>query len=238
MTDGAKPLDNAVFFTRLSQRLIHLLSTATPAGVAYEVDTRLRPSGVSGLLVSGLAAFADYQRRSAWTWEHQALVRARGIAGDAAVIDRFAAVRNEVLSRRRDPETLRREVADMREQMRRELNRPAAGMFDLKQGPGGVTDIEFMVQYGVLAHAATHPALLRWTDNLRLLGEFSSCGLLSGDDCAALREAYFKLRGAIHRCTLQGRPAQVAEEKFAAERAVVARLWRRWMLGMDEEKTQ
>jgi len=229
-TDGARPLDNAVFFTRVAQRLIHLLSTVTPAGVAYYVDTRLRPSGASGLLVSSVAAYTEYQRRSAWTWEHQALVRARGIAGDATVIAQFDAVRGEVLARRREQGALRREVIDMREQMRRELNKPAPGMFDLKQGEGGVTDVEFMVQYGVLAHAATQPALLRWTDNLRLLGEFSRCGLLSGKDCVALREAYFKLRGAIHRCTLQGRPAQVAEGEFSAARALVTQLWQRWLM--------
>jgi len=179
----------------------------------------------------------DYQRRSAWTWEHQALVRARGIAGDAAVISQFAIVRNEVLARRRERDKLRDEVVDMREQMRLELNKPAPGMFDLKQGQGGVTDIEFMVQYGVLAHAATQPALLRWTDNLRLLGEFSRCGLLPDGDCNALRDAYFKLRGAIHRCTLQGRPAQVGEGKFGGERATVTQLWQSWLLGIHEEKS-
>jgi glutamate-ammonia-ligase adenylyltransferase len=236
LTDGRRPLDNVVFFTRLAQRLIHLLSTVTPAGMAYDVDTRLRPSGATGLLVSSMVAYREYQRRSAWTWEHQALVRARGIAGDAAVINQFTALRDEVLARQREPDALRREVVDMREQMRRELNKPPPGRFDLKQGPGGVTDIEFMVQYGVLAHAASQPALLCWTDNLRLLGEFSRCGLLSDEDCVALREAYFRLRGAMHRCTLQGRAARVKEGRFETERAVVTRLWRCWMLGTDEEK--
>lgn len=231
LTDGGRPLDNAVFFTRLAQRLIHILSTLTPAGVAYDVDTRLRPSGVAGLLVSSLAAFVEYQRRSAWTWEHQALVRARGIAGDAAVIDQFTALRREVLARRREEGALRREVVDMREQMRRELNKPAPGMFDLKQGPGGVTDIEFMVQYGVLAHAASQPDLLPWTDNLRLLDEFGRSGLFPDKDCAALREAYFALRGAMHRRTLQCQPAQVAEAEFVQERATVTRLWQHWLRG-------
>src|SRR5690554_773005 len=141
-TDGRRPLDNAVFFTRLGQRIIHLLTAVTPAGALYEVDMRLRPSGNSGLLVTTLEAFADYQRREAWTWEHQALVRARVVAGDPALAERFAAVRREVLGEKRDLAALREEVVKMRHKMREHLaSRPGDDQFDLKQDPGGMVDI-------------------------------------------------------------------------------------------------
>ncbi|MFA7388207.1 MAG: bifunctional [glutamate--ammonia ligase]-adenylyl-L-tyrosine phosphorylase/[glutamate--ammonia-ligase] adenylyltransferase, partial [Thiohalobacteraceae bacterium] len=146
-TGGPKPLDAAVFFVRLGQRIIHVLNTLTSAGVLYEVDMRLRPSGASGLLVTSLDAFAEYQQTEAWTWEHQALVRARPVAGDPALAEAFAAVRRTVLARKRDPVALQREVREMRERMRQELDQRDPLRFDLKQGVGGIADIEFMVQY-------------------------------------------------------------------------------------------
>ena len=140
----------SVFFVRLGQRIIHMLNTHTPAGVLYEVDMRLRPSGASGLLVSSIEAYEEYQRHDAWTWELQALVRARVIAGDGMIKERFEAIRREVLGRERDPEQLRREVREMRERMRSELSHARTGYFDIKQDKGGIADIEFIVQYGVL----------------------------------------------------------------------------------------
>src|SRR5690606_23070528 len=159
--------DDAVASARVAQRLLHVLSTHTAAGPLYEVDTRLRPSGASGLLVSTLAAFESYQAEDAWTWEHQALLRARAVAGDAALRDGFERVRRAVLTRPRDVAKLRAEVADMRVRMRAELGRAGPGEFDLKQDAGGIADIEFLVQYLVLAHAAEHPALVDCPDNIR-----------------------------------------------------------------------
>src|SRR5690606_9832593 len=128
-------IDNGVFFLRLTQRLIHLLSTPTAAGVLYEVDTRLRPSGQAGLLVSSLEAFEKYQREQAWTWEHQALLRARPVAGDAELAAAFETLRRQVLGQARDAQALRREVFEMRGRMRGEQR--AKDGFDLKAGRGG-----------------------------------------------------------------------------------------------------
>ena len=229
---GQKSIDNAVFFARLGQRIIHILSTQTPSGTLYEVDMRLRPSGTSGLLVSNLAAYADYQRHEAWTWEHQALVRARVVAGSAVCATIFNELRHEILARRRDPEILRGEVREMRERMRAELapqpgNAPhyQTGYFDLKQQQGGIADIEFMVQYGVLAWTCDHPALADFTDNIRQLQGFAAAGLMPEHDVQQLSHAYRAYRAALHRLTLQEEPAQVSDTEFRDERAVVTNLW-------------
>ncbi|WP_435103403.1 bifunctional [glutamate--ammonia ligase]-adenylyl-L-tyrosine phosphorylase/[glutamate--ammonia-ligase] adenylyltransferase [Arhodomonas sp. AD133] len=236
VTDGEKSVENAVFFARLAQRIIHILSTTTPGGVLYEVDTRLRPSGKSGLLATSLDAFAEYQHRNAWTWEHQALVRARVVAGDRTLAERVEAVRREVLATERDRESLRAEVANMRERMRREKASREADVFDLKQDRGGIADIEFMVQYGVLAGAHANPGLLRFTDNIRLLGELSGDnGLFGADAAERLAEAYRVFRAKIHRLTLQEEPARVPADEFPNEREAVTALWDEIMgAGRDE----
>jgi [glutamine synthetase] adenylyltransferase / [glutamine synthetase]-adenylyl-L-tyrosine phosphorylase len=228
-TRGAKVADNQLFFARLAQRMIHILSTPTPGGVLYEVDTRLRPSGKSGLLTTSLDSFAQYQRTSAWTWEHQALVRARVVAGDPALAAGFAAVRREVLSRPREEAALRREVRDMRERMRGQLGAKGGSGFDLKQDRGGIADIEFMVQYGVLAKAQHHSGLLQYTDNIRLLEGLSQTGWLTADEAALLADAYRTYRSCVHKRTLQEQPARVDAPAFAEFREPVAALWQRLM---------
>jgi glutamate-ammonia-ligase adenylyltransferase len=214
-------------YTRLAQRIIHFLGTQTRAGKVFAVDTRLRPSGAAGLLVSGLAAYGDYQRHRAWTWEHQALVRARPVAGDAGVMRRFSALRAEVLSAPRDPTALGGEVRAMRARMRAELADRSPGFFDLKQGPGGLADIEFLVQFTVLRFAASHPEILAHTDNRHLLAALGQTGLVALEDSVALTEAYFAYRGRLHALALGQQPARVGEGEFAAERARVSRLWAR-----------
>lgn len=228
-TDGERAVDNAVFYARLAQRIIHILGTRTAAGVLYEVDTRLRPSGASGLLVSSLDAFAAYQESEAWTWEHQALVRARGVAGDPAVIDAFERIRRAILGRPREPGKLRQEVREMRERMRTRLAKGGAEKFDLKQDPGGIADIEFMVQYGVLAWAHEYPALLDFTDNIRLLERLAQAGRLPPADADLLADAYRVYRARVHRLTLLEQPALVAGSEFDALRAQVSRIWRELM---------
>jgi glutamate-ammonia-ligase adenylyltransferase len=225
-TRGAKSVHNQVFFTRLAQRLIHLLTTPTAGGIVYEIDVRLRPSGASGLIVTSLEAFAEYQARSAWTWEHQALVRARFVAGDPCVRSGFERIRAEVLRRRRDPVGLAKDVREMRAKMLRENKPPPAGRFDIKRGEGGITDIEFMVQYAVLRWAHDYPDLVEFTDNLRLLARIEHNGCLAPETCRQLHEAYFTLRREIHRLALLDEPALVDGERFAAERAAVRRWWR------------
>ena len=153
-TDGPRPIDTPVFFTRLGQRIIHLLTAVTPTGTLYEVDMRLRPSGNSGLLVTSLKAFADYQRQNAWTWEHQALVRARVVAGSDVLAEKFAQLRGDILGNERDKTALREEVVKMRQKMRDHLGSKATSdTFNIKQDAGGMVDIEFLCQYAVLALA-------------------------------------------------------------------------------------
>ncbi|WP_434678376.1 bifunctional [glutamate--ammonia ligase]-adenylyl-L-tyrosine phosphorylase/[glutamate--ammonia-ligase] adenylyltransferase [Pseudomonas sp. R1-18] len=236
-TDGPKPIDGAQFFTRLGQRIIHLLTTQTNSGQLYEVDMRLRPSGAAGLLVSSLGAFARYQENEAWTWEHQALVRARVLVGSPDVSAAFEQVRASVLGRERDLARLRAEVSEMRAKMRDNLGTriTAAGTapnafeatvpFDLKQDAGGIVDIEFMVQYAALAWSREHPALARYTDNIRILEGLETAGLLPDADASLLREAYKAYRAAAHRQALQKQAGVVGGDQFHAQRREVIRIW-------------
>ena len=226
-TSGPRPLPLSEFFIRLGRRIIHILTAPVYHGVLYEIDMRLRPSGNAGLLVSSLAAFARYQREAAWTWEHQALVRARPVAGDEALARGFAAVREEILCRERDLDRLRREVLDMRLKMREHLDRSDGERFDLKQGRGGMVDIEFIVQFGCLAHARRQPEAFRRSDNLRLLDALAAIGWLAPDEAAFLQETYLDYRSRVHRLALQERPALVPQTEFRDRRAGVEALWRR-----------
>jgi glutamate-ammonia-ligase adenylyltransferase len=230
-TGGPKVIDNSEFFTRLGRRIIHFLNTYTPAGVLYEVDMRLRPNGNSGLLVSSLEAFAEYQRRSAWTWENQALVRARVVVGDAGINRQFVRIRSGVLARPRETEKLRAEVVDMRQRMRQELDKSTADRTDLKQGRGGIVDVEFMVQFMVLRWSCEHAGLLKWTDNLRLLEAIAAAGLLPADEARHLAEAYLGLRQRINRLALQDEPPLVGNEELADYRETVAAVWDRVLGG-------
>lgn len=161
-SDGARKLDHHRYFVRLVQRVVHLLTAQTSLGPLYDIDMRLRPNGSKGLLIIGHEAFARYQQNEAWTWEHQALVRARAVAGDRRLAVRFQNIRGEVLAIRREPSVLTAEVASMRQRMRAELDRSNAQQFDLKQGEDGIVDIEFALQEGVLAAAASQPKRPRW----------------------------------------------------------------------------
>jgi glutamate-ammonia-ligase adenylyltransferase len=227
-TDGARPIDAAVFFTRLGQRIIHLLTAVTPAGTLYEVDMRLRPSGNAGLLTTTLDAFAEYQRREAWTWEHQALVRARVVAGHSRLAAGFDAVRSEILGRERDREALREEVVKMRHKMREHLGgKSEAGQFDLKHDPGGMVDIEFLCQFAVLAMGHETPELLRWSDNMRILETLEGSGCLPAEECQRLRDAYLALRSTAHRASLTREAARGREADFEAHRQTVIAAWQR-----------
>ncbi|MFM7272377.1 MAG: bifunctional glutamine synthetase adenylyltransferase/deadenyltransferase, partial [Gammaproteobacteria bacterium] len=230
-TDGEKPLDNTVFFTRLGQRIIHVLTTWTALGQLYEVDMRLRPSGAKGLLVSTFRAFREYQFREAWTWEHQALVRARPVAGCPRLAARFEALRREVLAQPREPARLREDVAAMRAKMRAHLLKPdtAAGdsaLFHLKQGSGGIVDIEFLVQYAALTWSGTHPSVSEYTDNIRILEALGREALLPPADVALLTEAYKAYRSAVHQLALQKQEEVVEAAPFASWRDGVRRIWR------------
>lgn len=229
-TDGDKALDNATFFARLTQKMILRMTTRTPAGILYEVDTRLRPDGAAGLLVSSLTAFEDYQRHHAWTWEHQALCRARWVAGETRLRGAFEAVRAAILCQPRDAEKLRHEVVEMREKMRAELDQKDPSLFHLKTGTGGLTDIEFLVQYHLLAHAHAHPMIVRFSDNIRQLADLAEAGILTQDESDSLAEIYRRLRDRGHRLVLEGRNTLVDAAEFAEERAYVRDAWVRHRL--------
>jgi glutamate-ammonia-ligase adenylyltransferase len=226
MTDGPKSIPAEQFYARLGQRLIHILTTRTPGGILYEVDMRLRPSGKSGPLVTTLGAFHDYQRASAWTWEHQALVRARPVAGDARLCESIERVRAEVLSLPRDPARLRQDVLDMRTRMLESRgNRAGGDTFDLKHDRGGIVDIEFMVQYEVLRWAATYPALARQRDNIQLLQQLAAEGVLAPAVAERLAEAYRRYLSIEHHLKLMERGSEVARAELGDLPEQVQRIW-------------
>ncbi|QCT18462.1 bifunctional [glutamate--ammonia ligase]-adenylyl-L-tyrosine phosphorylase/[glutamate--ammonia-ligase] adenylyltransferase [Jejubacter calystegiae] len=229
MTDGEREIDGRQFYLRLAQRVMHLFSTRTSSGVLYEVDARLRPSGSAGMLVTPLDAFSDYQQNEAWTWEHQALVRARTVWSDSTLAGGFDAIRRQVLEKPRDPAALREEVRNMREKMRAHLGNKHRGRFDIKADEGGITDIEFITQYLVLAHAHTQPLLTRWSDNVRILELLARSGVMEQEEAQALTNAYTHLRDELHHLALQELPGHVEPALFERERAQVAACWQRWL---------
>ena len=226
VTDGPRSIDNSTFFMRLGQRIIHLLSTPTHSGIAYEIDMRLRPSGNSGMLVASLTAFEKYQHQGAWTWEHQALVRSRVVAGDPNLAADFDKVRDQVLRQTRDTQSLATEVQQMRKKMRKHLGRGTKdGKFSLKQGTGGIVDIEFMVQFAVLAWSHDHPSLTRWSDSIRIIESLAQCGLLEEQNALQLIDAYKSFRIAGHRLQLHNQLVEVAVSEFVEERKIVVDQW-------------
>ncbi len=227
--DGPQRIDNRQFFSRLGQRVIHILTTHTRAGRIYETDMRLRPSGSSGPLVSHVDAYAKYLRDEAWTWEHQALIRARIVCGNEVLRRRFTRIRREVLARPRDHGRLQTEIAEMREKLRQEQNSKQDDVFDLKQGRGGIVDIEFLVQFLILARSHQFPALTEWTDNVRLLVALIDSGLLEPETAFLLREAYLIFRATAHRLSLQNQPARVATARFQKPRRRVEKYWRHFL---------
>lgn len=229
-TTGERSIDTGVFFTRLGQRVIHILSTQTAGGQIYEVDMRLRPSGNSGLLVCSLHAFEEYQRNNAWTWEHQALTRARFVAGCPKLGAAFEGVRSAILSQKRDLSTLRKDVIDMREKMRHSLGTKTAEgelpeAFHIKHDRGGIVDIEFLCQFAVLGWSHEYPELMNWSDNVRTLQEIQKCGLLDAKTAEALSETYKSMRSLIHKRALQKLNSQVESGAFSQERAFVSSVW-------------
>lgn len=236
-TDGAKSIDGLLFFTRVGQRMIHILTTQTTSGILYEVDMRLRPSGDAGLLVSSLTGFQKYQETEAWTWEHQALVRARVLTGAKEVAEAFEAIRVEVLGKQRDLVKLQAEVSDMRKKMRDNLGTlvtqsglgdnafDAKQLFNLKHDAGGMVDIEFMTQFVTLAWSWKYPELSVYTDNIRILDAMAETHLITPEDALWLQDTYRAYRSAVHRLALQNKPSLVTADQFVDERKKVMALW-------------
>ncbi|MEJ2656587.1 MAG: bifunctional [glutamate--ammonia ligase]-adenylyl-L-tyrosine phosphorylase/[glutamate--ammonia-ligase] adenylyltransferase [Desulfobacterales bacterium] len=226
---GKLPIDNHQFFARLGQRVIHILTTHTAVGKLYEPDMRLRPSGSSGILVSHIESFYDYQINSARTWEHQALIKARPITGDFNMSGRFEQIRRDILARPRIKAQLQQEVVDMRERMRKEYSSANPDIFDLKQDTGGIVDIEFIVQYLVLLRSCEHSDLIKWTDIVRLLETLKDTHIINDYVAHILKVAYLTFRSAVHQLSLQEKPAKVPEKPFRGMRKNVARIWKNIM---------
>jgi glutamate-ammonia-ligase adenylyltransferase len=232
-TAGDRPLDNGLFFLRLGQRIVHLLTMHSAAGRLYEVDMRLRPNGKGGFLMTGVDAFERYQQHEAWTWEHQALLRARAVGGDEHLCARFEAVRRRVLCTAVRRDTLRADVSQMRSRMRRELSQAGAGQFDIKQDAGGIADIEFLVQYWVLAAASAHPQVVTFSDNIRQLEALARVGVLDEPTALWLKQAYIGYRSVLHHQSLEGGLRVVEAGPYAGTRARVQGIWRKTFDGAD-----
>jgi glutamate-ammonia-ligase adenylyltransferase len=233
-TNGEKQLDNATFFARLAKRLVSILTMQTISGRLYEVDTRLRPSGQSGLLVTSLTAFEQYQNEDAWTWEHQALLRSRPVAGNAELAVIFNDLRARVLQNSVRRESLKTDVRTMRERMRNELSKGKADIFDIKQDTGGIGDIEFIVQYLILKEAQTKPDLLRYSDNIRQIEALRNAAIITEEEAGTLSDIYRAYRESINHLALAGRPGLISEIDFLAEefsefRQSITTLWTKYL---------
>ncbi|MGQ4275468.1 bifunctional [glutamate--ammonia ligase]-adenylyl-L-tyrosine phosphorylase/[glutamate--ammonia-ligase] adenylyltransferase [Pseudidiomarina sp. E22-M8] len=231
-TDGAKPLEVQQFYLRLAQRILHLFTTRTMIGVLYEVDMRLRPSGKAGLLVSRVDTYANYLDEDAWTWELQALVRARAVFGSNKLRAAFDELRHTQLRRKRDPQELTESVVSMREKMRthneqRDAEAKTQHTFDLKQGVGGITDIEFLVQYLVLRFSADYPELPRYSDNVRIIECAGELGIIRTEQAQALTDVYIREREWLHQLALDDR-GSLTHLAVEQERSVVQQAWRQW----------
>ncbi|WP_312283383.1 bifunctional [glutamate--ammonia ligase]-adenylyl-L-tyrosine phosphorylase/[glutamate--ammonia-ligase] adenylyltransferase [Candidatus Igneacidithiobacillus taiwanensis] len=237
-SSGRIPLTAGAWFARLGQKLIHILSVLTRAGNLYEIDLRLRPSGQSGPLVSSLSAFSKYQRESAWTWEHQALTRARFIAGDPKLGQRFVALREEILSQRRDPITLAAEIGAMRQRIAREKPIPC-NAFHLKLSPGGLVDIEFLVQFAILSLSADNSALLHYPGTRSALQAIATLGLWEEGAVSSLLTAWRALREAENRCWLRLEPPLLerGHAQFAALQDLAGQV-RQWTLRLGLGPTE
>jgi glutamate-ammonia-ligase adenylyltransferase len=207
-TGSRKQVSNQEFYIKLVQRICHICTTKTYSGILYDIDLRLRPSGNSGLLVSHIDTFYDYQRTNAWTWEHQALVRTRVVAGSASLTKHFNQVRQAILCQTREPDELKQQVLEMREKMRSHLESTLPSQIDIKQTKGGIVDVEFMVQYLILKNANQFADIIKWSDNLRLLNALTEIDAIDEAQQQLLTKAYLSLRHASHRI-------QLANKKFA-----------------------
>lgn len=225
LTDGNKAISCAQFYGRLGQKVRHILDTKMLSGVLYEVDMRLRPSGDSGLLVAQINSYEDYLKNNAWTWEHQALIRGRFVAGDSKLKLQYADIRQRILSQKRDFETLKTEVREMRDKMREALTSKESDTFDLKQSIGGIVDIEFIVQFHILAHAAENKDLTVYTDNIRLLETLNKLSIISDSQASILTQAYCEYRDYGHHQVLQGERAMAREDDFVEIRSQVEKIW-------------
>jgi len=227
--DGSKSVPASQFYMKLAQRIMHIFNTRMNSGILYELDMRLRPSGNSGVLVVHLNTFSQYQHEDAWTWEHQALVRARMIFGNNELQQQFIGVRQDVLSKARDISELKGEIVNMREKMRKHLDKSNEFLFDIKQGNGGLVDIEFLAQFLVLGHAKKNTELMSACDNLGIFKLLLKYSLLEKAEQQLLSNIYQKLRALGHQATMQN-GGQLINKGMLVEQGEINAVWKKYML--------
>ncbi|WP_246028911.1 bifunctional [glutamate--ammonia ligase]-adenylyl-L-tyrosine phosphorylase/[glutamate--ammonia-ligase] adenylyltransferase [Litorilituus sediminis] len=227
--DGAKSIPASQFYMKLAQRIMHIFNTRMSSGILYELDMRLRPSGNSGVLVVHLNTFAQYQQEDAWTWEHQALVRARMVYGNSVLLEKFAKIRQQVLASTRDKAKLINDVVEMREKMRNHLDKSTEQMFDIKQGVGGLVDIEFLAQFLVLAYSANDIKLTLPCDNLGIFKVLAQQGFISKQEQDLLSQNYQKLRAYGHQASMQNL-SQLLEVSELDEQQKITALWQKYLV--------
>ena len=225
MTNGEKPITVDMFYQRVVQRLLHLSTVKTVGGILYDLDMRLRPDGDTGLLISDVNSFEKYQKDRAWTWEHQALVRARPIAGSKDIIKEFDRIRDSVLRTPLEEGKLKEEVLAMRQKMRDHLDRSSDKLYDLKQGKGGMIDVEFISQYLLLKNAPIIPKMKLWTDNVRILEECSNLDIIDDETARTLISAYIDIRKIYHELSLADMPRLLAKEHRLEKTIEVEKIW-------------
>jgi len=228
LANGEKVVAASQFYMKLAQRMMHIFNTRMNSGILYELDMRLRPSGNSGVLVIHINTFGQYQQQDAWTWEHQALVRARVIYGNKAIEHEFNKIRVKVLCQKRDLTQLKTEVSDMREKMRNHLDKSANDLIDIKQGTGGLVDIEFLAQYLVLAHSCEHENLTASCDNLGIFKSLTKLDILNCAEQKLLSTSYQQLRDYGHKATLQNE-ALLINKSLLTEQQGVTELWEKFI---------
>ncbi|TPH18573.1 bifunctional [glutamate--ammonia ligase]-adenylyl-L-tyrosine phosphorylase/[glutamate--ammonia-ligase] adenylyltransferase [Litorilituus lipolyticus] len=228
MTTGEKSVSASQFYMKLAQRMMHIFNTRMSSGILYELDMRLRPSGNSGVLVVHLNTFAQYQHEDAWTWEHQALVRARMIYGNTLICEEFANIRHDVLSKERDLEQLKEDVKEMREKMRSHLDKSTHDLLDIKQGVGGLVDIEFLAQYLVLAYCAQYQSISQNADNIGIFKQLAEQSILTTQESAILGETYQNLRALGHQASMQNAEQKLAKSGFEQQK-VIESLWHKYL---------
>ncbi|WGE32707.1 bifunctional [glutamate--ammonia ligase]-adenylyl-L-tyrosine phosphorylase/[glutamate--ammonia-ligase] adenylyltransferase [Actinobacillus genomosp. 2] len=226
-TGVRKSISSHQFYLKLAQKINSIFNLNTSAGVLYEVDMRLRPSGEAGLLVSTVNAYESYQQNEAWTWESQALVRTRCVYGSPELVQTFEQIRRKTLAMPRISGQLRREICEMRYKMYQHLSHTDQTQFDLKKDKGGITDIEFIAQCLVLEYAHQYPQIATWSDNVRIFDSAVECGILSFADGERLKHCYTAIRNRIHHLNLLRSPSVVSVDEFVEERAFVTQIWQR-----------
>lgn len=229
LTNGKKPIGATGFYIKLAQRILHIFTIKTGLGILYDVDMRLRPSGNAGLLVCHVNGFATYETENAWTWEHQALGRARFITGCGELQERFSEVRLAVLSKPRVLSELANEVVSMREKMRAHLAKGDAENIDLKQDAGGIADIEFIVQFMLLAHTSSFPSLAKWPDNVRILADLATLSLITKTEADTLSQAYLEYRNDTHRLALQNATLATINPSIIEFQIKVKAIWSKYL---------